>query len=116
MAWVTVTSGFGSAGVKGTDGDGKITAAIGLVAGLLALFGLTKGNRGNVVLAGLLSLGGAAMTLYEWRNLSSKIDELGSNDFVRATVGTGIWVMLSGFVVATICLFQAVPADTHDVH
>ena len=116
MAWITVTSGFGSADLQGTSGDGKITAAIGVVAGLLAVFGLTQGKRGNVILAGFLALGGAVMSIYEWRHVSSGIDDLGDNEFVRASVGNGLWLMLGGFIVATICLFKSVPPDPLDAY
>jgi hypothetical protein len=111
MAWITVSLGFGSVDVSGTSGDGKITAAIGIVAGLLALFGLTTGNQGKIVLAGVLSIAGAGVSVFEWRHLASRIDALGTNEIATASVGTGIWVMLAGFVVATICLFKSAPPD-----
>lgn len=87
MAWITVITGFGSASVSGTDGDGKITAVVGILAGLVGLVGLSKGSRGNVRVATLLSVGGAAMAAYEWQNVSSRIKNLGQNEFARASVG-----------------------------
>ena len=111
MAWISVITGFGSVDVKGTAGDGKITAVIGVVAGLVALFGFTKGKRGNVVLASVLALGGVGMSIFESRHVASSIDELGSNECANASVGTGIWVMLAGFVVAAICLFKSAPPE-----
>jgi hypothetical protein len=116
MAWITVTSGFGSASVSGTDGDGKITAVVGILAGLLALVGLSKGSRGNVITAALLAVGGAAMSAYEWQNVSSKIDDADFNEFARASVGTGIWVMLAGLIVAAVCLFKSTPHDPLAAH
>jgi hypothetical protein len=112
MAWVTVTSGFGSIDVNGTSGDGKITVAIGIVAGLLALFGLSTGNQGKIGLAGVLSVAGAGIGVFEWRRVASRIDALGTNEFATASVGNGIWVMLAGFVVATVCLFKSAPPDS----
>lgn len=110
MAWVTVTSGFGAIEVKGNEGDGQITAVIGIAAGLLALFGLTQGKRGRVRLAAIVALVGAGMSFFEWRHMASKIDSLGTNEIARAAVGNGIWVMLAGFTVAAICLFKAAPS------
>jgi hypothetical protein len=112
MAWITVSFGLGSVDVNGTNGDGKITAAIGIVAGLLALFGLTTGNQGKIMLAGMLSIAGTGISVFEWRHVASKIDALGTNEIATASVGTGIWVMLAGFVVATICLFKSAPPDS----
>ena len=116
MAWITVTSGFGAIDLKGTSGDGKITAVIGIVAGLLALVGFTQGKRGHVVLAAVVALGGAGMSFFEWRHVTSSIDSLGSNEFARASVGNGIWVMLAGFTVAAVCLFKSAPADVLDAY
>jgi hypothetical protein len=110
MAWVTVTSGFGSASVSGTDGDGKITAAVGILAGLLALVGLSKGSRGNVITAVVLSVAGAALSVYEWQHLSSKIDDAETSEFAQLSVGSGVWVMLAGFAVSAVCLGLSVPS------
>lgn len=116
MAWITVTTGLGSVSISGTDGDGKVSAAIGILAGFAALVGLSKGARGQVILAVLLAVAGLALSIYEWRHVSDKIDGLGSNEFARASVGTGIWVMLAGFAVATACLANQIPADPLDAY
>jgi hypothetical protein len=40
LPWATVASGFGSASLSGTEGDGKITLVVGLLAALVAVIEL----------------------------------------------------------------------------
>ena len=55
------------------EGDGKLTAAVGICAGLLALVGLSNGARGKVRGATVLSAVGIAISTFEWQHVSSKI-------------------------------------------
>jgi hypothetical protein len=111
MAWITLTSAFGTFNLSGTEGDGKITAGIGVCAALFALLGLTKARRGFVINGLGLAVVGAAMAVYEWRNVSAKMDAAAGTAF-HASVGIGLWVMLAGFAVAVVCLYASLPAKT----
>lgn len=113
MPWISITSGFGAADVKGTDGDGKLTALLAVIALLLAVFGMSKDNRANIRGAGGVCILGTIFSVYEWQHISSKINGV-STEFLRASVGNGIWVMLAGFVVGAICLFKAAPDPLDD--
>ncbi len=72
---VTASSAFGSISVAGTDGDGVITAG----AGVIALLGFAG--------AGLLGA-------YHVFTATDNIADV-SNDFVRASVGWGLWLVVS---------------------
>lgn len=98
LDWATISTAFGSIGFKGTEGDGVITLAIGLVAAVLFL------AKKSPLLAALASLGclaGAAVAVYDIVNVSSRIGEV-ENEFVKASVGVGLWLCLVGGVVGTL--------------
>lgn len=105
MPWVTINSVFGSIGVNGTEGDGKITAVLAIVAGLAAILGLNKASRSNVRLAGVVALIGVILSVYELQHVSSRTG--GVTGAVRTSVGSGIWLMAAGFVIAVVCLFKS---------
>src|SRR5215207_130712 len=49
MPWASVATAFGTISIAGTEGDGKITLAVGLAMVLLSVMELT----GNVMVIGL---------------------------------------------------------------
>lgn len=103
-----MTSAFGTVDVSGMDGDGKITATIGGLAGLFALIGLTKGSRRETKAAVVLAGIGVVVAAVEWNHVSGRISSIGNaGGLARVSVGMGIWVMLAGFVVAVVCLAVA---------
>lgn len=57
MPWVSVTSIFGTIDVAGTAGDGKITAALGVVAALLFFFKKESPSCGTVSVLGTVLRG-----------------------------------------------------------
>lgn len=111
MPWVTITSVFGTIGINGTEGDGKITACVALAAGLWAVIGLNTSSRSKVRFAGVLSLIGVIASVYELQHVSSRAGGM-NGAAVKASVGSGIWLMLAGFLVAAVCLFKPAPAET----
>lgn len=71
--------------------------------------GLNKGNRSNVRGGGGMSFIGIIFSLYELQHVSSQTGGV-TGAAVHASVGSGIWLMLVGFIVAAVCLFKSAPA------
>lgn len=107
MAWITLSSAFGTVNFSGMDGDGKLTATVAGLAGLSALVGVTKASRREMKWAVCLATLGVAMTGFEWYHVSDKIELIDAGELARVSVGMGIWVMLAGFIVAAFCLANA---------
>lgn len=91
LPWATLTTAFGSIEVSGMDGDGKVALALAVLAGLATM----TGNEGSMVVLGLL---GGILMGYEWSNVSDKVGGL-SDSTAHASVGSGIYAGLIGFVV-----------------
>lgn len=99
MDWLTASAGFVSVSAKGIDGDGKITVVLGLLVLVLLM---SKGNaKGAAVLSGIA----AAVTVYEVYHANQKMHEV-AGDGVRASVGTGLWVLLVGSVLAMVAAWS----------
>lgn len=100
LPWATIRSGFGSIDITGTNGDGVITLALGvIVAGLgFARFG---GQSTGIVrnAASLLGLAIALVGVYDYTNLASRIGEIQS-DYVSGVAGVGLYVVIVGGFIA----------------
>jgi hypothetical protein len=94
LPWAKVASVFGSLEISGMDGDGKIA----LVLAVLALLAAASDQAWSLMLLGFV---GAALMVYEWKNVSDFAGESQSGLAV-ASVGSGIYVSLAGFVLVLI--------------
>ena len=108
LSWAQVTIFIGTVGVAGTEGDGKITLATGLVLGIGGVLQLTNSRAGRPLAAvgAILTLLVAAIDLV---TLSSRIGELAS-DFAQVSVGVGLWMVLVGGVLGLVGVFIGQPA------
>lgn len=95
LPWATLTSGFGSASIAGTDGDGVFAIALGA---LVAVAGVGMFNGSGTARAGAVVFGvlAAALMVSSFMNISEVVDE----SEVRASVGIGLWVGLLGGLLA----------------
>ena len=99
LPWVSVASAFGSLGVNGIEGDGKITAGLAAVGGALLWSGWAKRKLGSVIATIVVAAIAGAVTLYDWTKMSGKVRDLNdSSDFVRASIGLGFYVTGVGIV------------------
>jgi hypothetical protein len=86
--WATIATAFGTLSVNGTDGDGVITIAGGIV--LLVLIGMAK-YLGSIIVSALTG----AVLLYDLIDVNRNVSGAG-NEFVNASVGWGLWVATIG--------------------
>jgi hypothetical protein len=102
LPWATVTAGlFGTISVNGMDGDGKITLALGFVAGVLLLVGALGNNRVPVIIGTVAAGLGGAAAVYDLINVSDMVAG-SSSDFVQAQVGVGLYLCAFGGVAAAV--------------
>jgi hypothetical protein len=90
MPWVSVTTGFGSVSVSGTEGDGVFTLGAGIVAAVLGAL------RKRLAVLIVLAIA-AAVAAYHVVNVSQRAQEV-TTDFARASVGWGLWLVLAGSI------------------
>lgn len=112
LPWATVASGFGQISVSGTEGDGKITIILGILAGVAALAelgGQSKAQLGPAqakpaqlgrvgVILGVIAAG---VGLYGLSNVSSRLAGVEST-LIHASVGTGLFVVIGGAALSII--------------
>ena len=107
LPWAQVTSVFGSVSLNGTEGDGKVTLVLGLVVAVLGLVALANHRAKLHILVPILGLIGGGVGLYDLLNVSSKFESV-SSEFVRPSVGIGLYlVILGGGVALVAALFGA---------
>jgi len=86
---------FGSISRNGIEGDGQILAILGFFVVLAVLDRMNK--PGRAVIAGIGALVALLMGMYEYSNIAGlEID----SEYVIASVGTGIYVILLGSLMA----------------
>jgi hypothetical protein len=95
MPWVTVTTGFGQVDVVGTTGDGTITLGLGAIIAILAFLNLNRASSGARLLLLVLGVASAGLGAFEFTNVTSGIGST-SSDFLRASVGYGIYLLVIG--------------------
>lgn len=98
--WAEVFAIFAAVSVKGTDGDGKITAVLGVAASIL-LFARLKGEAPEWTLhVGLLCLlASGGIGIYHCSNLSSSVDgELAG----LVSIGWGLYAVTIGGSIGAI--------------
>lgn len=94
LPWASVQSVFGSITVNGTDGDGVLTLACGIIA--IIGFAVRK-----PLLALIPSAIGLAIGLFDLIDINRNIGEV-ETDFARASIGYGLWLLVAGGVVAVV--------------
>jgi hypothetical protein len=94
LPWATVSSAFGQISLAGTEGDGKFT--LGLGAAIIVGF-----VGGWVWLQGPAALGALGLSAYHVVDVSNNAAEVDS-DFVRASVGWGLWLTFIAAIVAVV--------------
>lgn len=99
LPWVTATSIFGSISINGYEGDGIITGGIGLLILISAL--LTKGKAGKrYSVAGTIF--GAIVALLVFWEISNVNLAAENADYVRASVGSGLYLSMIGAILVVI--------------
>lgn len=101
MPWASIATAFGTVSVAGTEGDGKITLALGVVLLILAAVQINSGSAGLRLFGAIVGAGAGVVAVIDIANVSSKIGAV-SSVFARASVGSGLYVVLVGAAVAVI--------------
>ena len=107
LPWATVDTFLGDLSVSGTDGDGQIVIGLAIVAGLAVAGALMLKKRWLAVLAVVLGIVMAAITVYDWSELARLIEGAGADEIsvggglVLATLG-GIGFTLSSAYLALV--------------
>jgi hypothetical protein len=105
MPWASVATAFGTISIAGTEGDGKITLAVGLATVLLSVLELT----GNVLVVGLptrvlgliAAFRAAGVGAYDLVNVSNNLSSA-SSELGRASIGVGLYAVVGGGVIAIV--------------
>jgi hypothetical protein len=106
LPWVSATTVFGSISINGMDGDGKLTALLGVISCLVMFQGITKAARSAYLTGTIFAAVAGVVVAYDFANISSEI--AGSpNDYAVAQIGTGLYICGAGAVAATIGGFIA---------
>lgn len=101
LSWVSVTTVFGSVSIKGMDGDGKLTALLGVISGLVMFQGITKAARSAYLAASIFAALAGFVVMYDFANISSEVAGA-SNEYAVAQVGTGLYLCGAGALAATV--------------
>jgi hypothetical protein len=101
LPWGTVTTVFGSVSIAGTEGDGKITLALGGALVLIAVLEMVGQISASKWVLGLVAAGAAGVAGYDWLNISQRLGEVQS-EYARASVGIGLQVAALGGVLALV--------------
>ncbi|MGH9271978.1 MAG: hypothetical protein ACRDZ2_11960 [Ilumatobacteraceae bacterium] len=100
LPWASIQTAFGSVSVNGTDGDGALT----LACGVLAIIGFAVQKPLLAIIpAGI----GLAIGLYDLININRNISNV-DTEFARSSVGFGLWVLVAGGIVAVISAFMLI--------
>lgn len=98
MPWASVQTVFGQIDVAGTNGDGRLTIVLALIAGLFCCI-----EKKAVLILGMIACGiGALSCIVDIINVSS----FGTSDIAVVTVGYGLYLCLVAFVVGFVELLM----------
>jgi hypothetical protein len=104
LPWVTASAAFvGTITRVGTDGDGKITLALALAAGIVALVALRQRAAPQVwalAVVGVLAIVIAGIGIYDWNDIRQAVNDLSPEEqrLITASVGSGVYVTVAGAV------------------
>ena len=100
MPWVQLETLFISISVSGTNGDGKITLVLFLLAALVLLLGH---RPTHATVAMLLCTLAGAVCLYDLTNISGYVSRSGIREVSELiTAGSGLYVSIGGAVLGLI--------------
>lgn len=95
MSWATVSAGFvGSISKNGIDGDGKVVAVLGGIAGYLVFRKRENLGRKDVLLPAILNAVSFVVCLIDLLDIQNKAKDTTSG--VLLQVGNGLWICLFG--------------------
>jgi len=95
MSWATASAGFiGSISKNGIDGDGKVVAVLGGIAGYLVFSKREHLTRKDVLLPAILSAISFIVCLIDLLDIQNKADSATSGVILQ--VGNGLWICLFG--------------------
>jgi hypothetical protein len=95
MPWATVSAGFiGSISKNGIDGDGKVVAVLGGIAGYLVVRKRENLGRKDVLLPAILNAVSFVVCLIDLLDIQNKAKDTTSG--VLLQVGNGLWICLFG--------------------
>jgi len=97
--WVSITTIFGTISAKGTDGDGKITALLGVISCVVLFQGFTKAARSAYLTGVIFAAVAGIVVAYDFANISSEL-EGASTEYGMAQVGTGLYICGAGAIAA----------------
>jgi hypothetical protein len=102
LPWATAQSVFGSMSKNGIEGDGKITLATGIITLLCGIAILvSEKNSGWIGLAVIASGASLAVAIIDLVDVSNKLSGI-SNEYVKASAGIGLYIVLVGGIVGII--------------
>lgn len=106
LPWTTFTAGLvGTVSVAGTEGDGMLTLAGGVVIGLLGFGAYITGRPTFAVPAAIASGVIVWLAFNDGTKLAEHFKTLGTG--IRATIGIGLWLVGAGGVLGAIAGFLA---------
>lgn len=123
LPWVQATTILGTISINGSQGDGKITAAAGVVAVITAWIAANTGRQRMKplgpasmsahaqyrVLAALAMCVSLATGVYNYADINSIANEA-ADDGVLASAGSGLYLCIAGSVVGLIGLLRLRPS------
>jgi hypothetical protein len=100
MPWATVSSGFATASISGTEGDGKITMVLGLALVILGVIELTRVTslRVLILIAATLAAGIGVVDLVSARERVAGV----ASALLHASVGVGLYAVVGGGILAIV--------------
>jgi hypothetical protein len=106
LPWATASAVFVSVSKNGIDGDGKLTAVLAVVTGILVLTYLRSASRQAAVLVivGVLGAIVALVGVADFVDVSSKIGDLTTEEqrLVSISVGIGLYLTIAAGVAIVV--------------
>jgi hypothetical protein len=121
LDWVKITAPFiGTVTKAGTEGDGMLTLAAGVVVAILGIAVLNRRPHKAIPVAlALLSLGGLAVVIVDAQDIAHRFadinDSTTSGISVATSYGPGLWVVALGAVTAAVGTIMLVAADKNRI-
>lgn len=98
LPWATLTTVFGQIDISGTQGDGKITLAIGIAIVVAFLTGLPW-------LRWLSAIAALLVSVADFLNVSGRIGEA-ETGYSAASTGYGLYLVVGAAILAVIAAFS----------
>ncbi|MGD9704214.1 MAG: hypothetical protein AB7Q42_20175 [Acidimicrobiia bacterium] len=108
--WMAVRSGFGQIELSGLEtDDGKLTAGLGVLVVLAATL-MKLSGKGRALVTGLAAAAAGAVAAYDYSDISNRVEEVNS-EFIQASVGWGLWLVLIGAIVGVAAAISTWPRE-----